>query len=193
MRAIRLGLAVVVFLACLSPLNGQEAQGQATAKNAEPEVPIKVQIVLTEFDGNQKISSLPYTLDMLGTGQHNQHRAFLRFGVRVPIVTGGVPGGNQQYTYQDVGTNLDCTTIQRDDGEYRLDLGIDRSSVSMPDSKVSGLKAGESILGSQPLIRSFREELTLVIKSGQTIEGTSAVDPVTGHVLKVEVTLTVLK
>jgi len=196
MKSTRILLALLLLLVCLPSINAQDTQGEASGKKAAaetapPEIPLKVQVVLTEFDGSQKISSLPYMLNMLGTGPRNPHRAFLRYGVRVPIVTGS---GNQ-VTYQDVGTNIDCSATQREEGDYRLDIGVERSSVSMPGSngKETDWKPGDNSPGPQPLIRSFRDDFTVVVKNGQTAEGTSAVDPVTGHVLKIEVTLTVLK
>ena len=193
MRAIRFGLAMALFLLCLAPLNGQEGQGQENAKNAAPEIPIKVQVVLTEYDGNQRISSLPYMMEVLATAPHFEHRAFLRFGVRVPISTG--TANNNLITYQDVGTNIDCHATQQGEGDYQVYLSIERSSVTIPGSngKETEWKPGDMTPGPQPLIRSFRDELTLDLKNGQTIEGTSATDPATGRVLKVEVTLNVVK
>jgi hypothetical protein len=185
MRITRVLLpAVLIFLA----LPSIKAQEKPAPPAPEPQVPLKVQIVLTEFDGKQEISNLPYTLYMLG-GIHNRRDAKLRYGVKVPISYGnGV-------TYQDVGTNIDCSDLPLDDGSYRLDFTIERSSVSMPgeNGKETDWKPGDNAPSPQPLIRSFRDEFTLVIKNGQTVEGTSAVDPATGHIQKVEVTLTVLK
>jgi hypothetical protein len=149
--------------------------------------PIRVQIVISEFDGTQKISSLPYAFNMLGTTLKARKNARLRFGVRVPVSSGA-----DSFTYQDVGTNIDCEALQRDDGTYRLDLTVDRSSITMP-MKSTDWKPGETNPSTQPLIRSFRDDFTVVAKPGQTIEGTSAVDPVSGHVVKVEVTLNALK
>lgn len=170
--------------------------GQADVKKPEEkpageapplEIPLKVQIVLSEFDGNQKISSLPYTLNMLATGPHDRQIAYIRVGVKVPVST-----SQSTFTYDDVGTNLDGRATVREDGSYRLDLTIDRSTVTMPNSGTDW-KPGQSYTNTEPLIRSFRDEFTLIMRDGQTVQGTSAVDPVTGHVLKVDVTLTVLK
>lgn len=165
----------------------------ATVIDERPETPLRVQIVISEFDGTQKISSLPYALNLLGTRLQNRKDAHLRFGVRVPIASGT---GNQ-INYQDVGTNIDCEAIQRDDGEFRLDLTVDRSSFTIPSANAKEMDwkpgTGDSNPGPQPMIRSFRDDFTVIIRNGQTLEGTSAVDPVTGHVLKVEITLTVLK
>lgn len=163
--------------------NGKVVTDQA------PETPLKVQIVITEFDGTKEISRLPYSLDLLGTHIQNRKEAHLRFGVRVPVATAGGPGA---FTYQDVGTNIDAMALQRDDGTYRLDLTVDRSSVTMPKDGADW-KPGDTNPSSQPMIRSFRDDFTVVATPGHPLQGTSAVDPVTGHVVKVEVALSVEK
>ena len=191
MTRTRILVVVLATLAFMPTLCAQETQSDSAKKPsveaAMPEVPLKIQIVLSEFDGTQKISSLPYTLNMLGTEMRNRNQSHLRFGVRVPVTT-----GTNTFTYQDVGTNIDVLALQRDNGEYRLDLSVDRSSVTMPQ-KGADWKPGDSNPSTEPLIRSFRDDFTVVLKNGQTVEGTSAVDPVTGRVLKVEISLTVLK
>ena len=182
MRTRFMALAVLVLLG-----SGSAPAQEKSPAAAPTEVPVKVQIVLSEFNGTQKISSLPYSLNMLATGPRDRHFVYLRLGVRVPIST-----SSNQITYQDVGTNIDGAATLNGNDEYRLDFTVDRSSVTVPD-KGTDWKPGQSYSTTAPLIRSFRDDFKVIVKNGQTIEGTSAVDPVTGHVLKVDVTLTVLK
>jgi hypothetical protein len=118
--------------------------------------------------------------------------ANLRMGTRVPILstsytpiaTGGA-GVNPltSYQYQDVGTNIDCTTGLLDDGRFRLDLSIEDSSVEEPSRPT----------GDRPALRSFRVTNSLVVKDGQTAQFTTAVDKITGIVTKVDVMLSVVK
>ena len=202
MRINRTLLASLVVLLAVPCLSAQEAEvkekkdkATTVVKDEPSEVPLKVQVVLTEFDGTQKISSFPYTLSILGAGPHERHDAHLRYGVKIPVSIGMVAGATSQITYEDVGTNIDCHAWTVGDGQYRLEFSIARSSVSMPNSngKATEWKPGDTNPSSQPLIRSFRDDFIVVVRNGQTIEGTSAVDPITGHVQKVEVTLNVLK
>jgi hypothetical protein len=164
-----------------------EVKNGKVVNDQPPETPLKIQIVITELDGTKEISRLPYSLNLLGTHLQNRKEAHLRFGVRVPVTVAG--GG---FTYQDVGTNIDALALQRDDGTYRLDLTVDRSSVTMPMNGADW-KPGDTNPSTQPLIRSFRDDFTVVATPGHPVQGTSAVDPVTGHVVKVEVTLSVEK
>jgi hypothetical protein len=205
MRHMRIVIVALVALLALPALFAQDVES-AKIKDKEksketvvvkeapvPDVPLKVQILLTEFDGTKKVASLPYTIYTLASSRPNQHNAHLRFGVKVPIAMSAV--GSSQFTYQDVGTNIDCSAQEFDDGQYNLDFTVERTSVSMrgADGEESEWKPGNENPGPQPLLRSFRDNFTLVMRDGHTMEGTSAVDPVTGHILKVEVTLNVLK
>jgi hypothetical protein len=194
MRTSRLPWAALFILLALPSVYAQEKPSNEPRPNVEaapPEIPLKIQIVLTEFDGAQKISNLPNTIYTVATGPHNRiGRENLRFGVRVPVAT-----GSSQFTYEDVGTTILCGAVVRDDGQFSLEFHVERSSVtvSAPDGKATDWKPGELNPGPQSLIRSFRDDFHLVMRDGRTMEGSSAVDPVTGHVLKIEVTLNVLK
>lgn len=204
MRQTRILLATLIILLALPALFAQDVEnkgmkdkekGKETVvvkEDATPDIPVKVQIVLTEFDGTRKVSSLPYTIYTAASGIHsNEHNSHLRFGVRVPVSTGSAG----QFTYQDVGTNIDCTARRFDDAQYTLDLWVERTSVSMhgTNGDESEWKPGNENPGPQPLLRAFKDNFMLIMRDGQTMEGSSGVDPVTGHVLKVEVTLNVLK
>jgi hypothetical protein len=186
-KRIQVLAIVAAFLVLPAFLQAQQSQTEASrpAPETTSETPLKLHVVLSEFDGTKKISSLPYSMNILGTALRDRRTAHLRYGLRVPIGT----------VYQDIGTDIDCTAIQREDGTYRLDLTVVRSSVSMPGS--NGTEAewtpGHSGPTQSPVIRSFRDEFTVVAKVGQTMEATSAADPLTGHILKVEVMITSLK
>ena len=184
-----LGLVVVVALACAATAR---AQDQAAAK---PPVisPLRVQVVLSKYQGDKKISSLPYTLTI--NSERGSH-ASLRMGAQVPIVTAVTPDAKavtgiaplQQVIYRDVGTNIDCQAYAIDgDGRYKLDLTIEDSSVYTQDTQ-NPMRPGD-----HPSFRSFRSSNTLLLKDGQTAQFTTATDKVSGEVVKVDVTLTVVK
>jgi hypothetical protein len=171
---------------------GLAAAQQKPAQEANHVVPLKVNIVLSEYDGTKKISSLPYTIEAnavavnWGRGPQWTH---LRLGVRVPVQTGAGLGSQVQYI--DVGTNIDCSARALGDGSYQLDVTTERSSVSlqsagkeMQDVHVSNL---------QPIIRTFRVSNSIILRDGQTDESTVATDPVSGHVMRISVTLHVVK
>jgi type II secretory pathway component GspD/PulD (secretin) len=180
-----LAFALVLVAASAGIAGAQDKNADSTANKAP--LPLKVQVVISRYEGEKKISSMPYMLSV-NAGRN----ASLRMGTRVPILstsytpiaTGGA-GVNPltSYQYQDVGTNIDCTTGLLDDGRFRLDLSIEDSSVEEPSRPT----------GDRPALRSFRVTNSLVVKDGQTAQFTTAVDKITGVVTKVDVMLSVVK
>jgi len=153
--------------------------------------PLKVAVVVSRFQGEKKLSSLPYTLSV-----NAGSRASLRMGAKVPVMmmmTANMPkdvpqGGPVQY--QDVGTSIDCnvSTVQ-DDGRYRLEITIDDSSVYGDGPNPADNKPAPG----NPSFRSFRANDSMALRDGQTSQFTTATDKVSGEIVKVDVTLTVVK
>lgn len=167
---------------------------RAQQQAAPPEKPamthLRVDLVLIEYSGEKKISSLPYTIYVgVGDHYHDTPRQSLRMGVRVPIATGQQ---GTQINYNSVGTDIDCLASAMSDGRYRLEVNINRSSIYSPDDGSGG---GEQIhvSGTQPILRSFDSGFDLGLHDGEVAEGISATDPFNGHVLKVSVTIHVVK
>ncbi|MGB8476824.1 MAG: hypothetical protein WCE61_22315 [Candidatus Acidiferrum sp.] len=190
-------LAVMIAIMALAmPLSwAQEKEKPAeVAKPAKSEkaiTPLRVQVVFNEYDGDKKISSLPYTF-LVNADDHGAPAA-VRMGLRVPIETSSNPGV-KQFQYMDVGTNLDGRAEKTDDGRFLLKLGVERSSVYVPGTEgKSAAVGGSEISSAQPIVQQFRTQVNLLIRDGQTIQSTVATDPVTGRVLKVDVTANVLK
>jgi len=140
--------------------------------------PLRVQVVLAEYDGEKKVSSLPYSFTVNADERRARPGSLIRNGVRIPVVT-----AKDQFTYVDIGTNVDCSATLQEDGRYKLQMTLDRSSVSSESAGGSGT----------PVIRQFRVDLNPVLKDGQTVESVASTDPLTGHVYHVSVTLNVLK
>ena len=174
----------------------QDKPAPAPATKAAPTtaVPLKVQILISRYQGEKKISSMPYTLSVsVVPGWQPGARANLRMGAKVPVVTGAMPVGDGKemrggaFQYQDVGTNVDCNAQVLDDGRFRLEITVDDTSI-FPDEQ----KPGSPGPGT-PSFRSFRASDSVVLKDGQTAQFTTATDKVSGETVKIDVTLTVLK
>jgi len=167
-------------------------QAESAKASAVTVTPLRVQVVFTEYDGEKKVSSLPYTL--LINADDKGPQAALRMGLRVPIETGVGSGANKQFQYMDVGTNLDGRADKTDDGKFNLRLNVERSSLYTPGAADKpGTVGGNEILPGQPVVQQFRSQVNLLIRDGQTVQSTVASDPVNGHVTKVDVTLNVIK
>lgn len=157
--------------------------------------PLKVQVTIARYQGDKKISSMPYTLTFNAVPPNN--RANLRMGTKIPVMMvsgmGDVktPEGKPipqvgPIQYQDVGTNIDCFSTQMDDGRFLLNISVEDSSVYPDEQLPAGTKGN-------PSFRSFRGANSMVLRNGETGQFTTATDKLTGETVKVDVTLTVLK
>lgn len=174
---------------CL-PWQGIWAQDKAQEKpkaeeQAKPAVPMKVQIVFAEYDGDKKLSSMPYTFMVAAGGRFNN--TSLRTGVRIPIE---IDGKDQKTTYMDVGTGIDCN-VSEEEGRFRVNLVIDRSGL-YPNKSAEGERLVSQPNG-QPLVQQFRTSESLLLRDGQTSENTLSTDPLNGHTMRVSVTINILK
>jgi hypothetical protein len=167
--------------------------------------PLKIQVVISRYQGDKKISSLPYSLSITGggggvdralTGPAFIGRANLRMGAKVPVaattytpIAAGGAGVNPlvSYQYQDVGTNIDCQVWSVEDGRFRVEITIEDSSVYPDEKEIPGTVKGN------PSFRSFRGSDSMLLRDGATAQFTTATDKVSGETVRVDVTLTVVK
>lgn len=199
MKINAIHVASFLLLGMLSPVGRAQDKPKPEEKSkAEVQTTsVKVQIVFTEYDGEKKVKSLPYTIhvnapDLLDLKSSTWTK--LRIGSRVPVYT-----GKDQFTYLDVGTNIDARAARTGEGRFLLSLTLERSWVegdvsvpmtksdsSQPDSAASHFR--------EPLLHQFKSELAeLKFRDGQPMELTMATDPVSGKVLRAEVTVSVVK
>lgn len=186
-------LAIVVLVVPrLWAQDKEKSTGEAKPAQTEKTItPLRVQVTFTEFDGDKKISSLPYTF--LVNADERGERAALRMGLKVPIEASS-NAGVKQIQFQDVGTNLDGRAEKTEDGRFLLMLNVEKSSAYLPGaSEKPASFGGSEVSRSQPTFQQFRTQANLLIRDGQTIQTTVATDPVTGRVLKVDVTINVVK
>lgn len=197
MKKICLAFVLTGFASLLSPARAQEKlKTEPPAKRADI-TPLRVQVVFNEFDGEKRISSLPYTI-LINADDHSGPQASLRMGLRVPVQTGGLQTGGveavKQFQYIDMGTNIDGRAEKDEEARFNLHLSVERSSAYSP---VAGQRptsiGGTEINNLQPVIQQFKTNVSVRIRDGQTIQSTISTDPVTGRVIKVDVTLNVLK
>jgi hypothetical protein len=185
--AYLLMLAAALWLPSTQAFAQDKPQEKSKSEEkAKPSIAIKVQIVFTEFDGDKKISSMPYSF--MAIADERGYSTSLRTGVRVPVETGNK---DQQITYMDVGSNIDCGIRSEEDGRFRVMLTFDRSAL-YPNKSSEGERMVSNPNG-QPLIRQFRTSDNLILKDGQTSDNILSTDPLNGHTMRVSVTINVQK
>jgi hypothetical protein len=173
---------------------GSMALARAQEKPATPPAPraaatitpVKIQIVISRYQGEKKISAMPYTLSINSrpdnaAGQYVPSHASLRMGASIPVAQGG------PIQYRDVGTNIDCDATVLEDGRFKVNITVDDASVYSEDQPHSPATAGS------PSFRSFKASDAMLLKDGQTAQFTAATDKVNGETMKVDVTLTAVK
>ena len=185
-RAMITALAMVCTLAVTF-----RAAAQPPPPTPSPAVQqsLKVQVVLSRYQGEKKISSLPYTL----TVTTNAPMTSLRMGAEVPVATTVFQGAEgkapvSSYNYRSIGTSIDCSAVALDGGRYSVRLLIEDSSIYPDDSAT-----GADKIGTHPRFRSFKSDESLVLSDGQSAQNTTATDKVTGEIMKVDVTMSVLR
>lgn len=172
------------------------AKAQAARDDLQRLVPLSVEVTVTRYQSEKKISSMPYMLAVNANKLGQAGPALLRMGAKVPVSTIVAPPGNPAgptgpmpgpVNYQDIGTNIDCTAKVVDDG-FELRISVSDTSVytNIQD------KATPTV-GDMPVFRSFQSTNTLVLRDGQSREFTAAADRVNGEVIRIGVTLRVVK
>src|SRR3984893_14949055 len=171
---------------CVAQAPSQEKKPEERAK---PTIPVKVQVVFSEFDGEKKIVSMPYSFTAITNEKlGGYYGTSLRTGVRVPVDAGGP---EQKTNYMDVGSNIDCGLRTTDDDRYHLYMIFERSALS-PNSGAQSEKLQVSRPDAPPLVRQFKASVNMILTDAQTSE-TVSTDPINGHSLHLSVSINVPK
>ena len=148
---------------------------------------LRVQLVISRYQGEKKTGSLPYTFIVTVGGGLVR----MRMGVDTPVPMGTQSPDSKapmSFQYRNVGTNIDCRAGDLGDGRYQLSLNVENSSA------MSGTeRGGETPATGAPLFRRFETSLNPVLRDGQSIQTIASTDPVTGELVKIDVTLNVVK
>lgn len=195
-------LAAALVIA-ISAITGLAQEKTSAAKQEKPTsapepagaVALRVSVVISRYQGEKKIGSLPYVF-----GVTTNDRTNLRMGSDVPIVSRAPKTGDAPFpnvSYRSVGTNIDCIAFPPGPGGvFKLTLTIEDSSVHLDPGQKPGAPGGSFIPGMVndfPSFRTFRTNFGALLRDGQTMQHTSATDPVSGEVMRVDVTLNVMK
>jgi hypothetical protein len=212
-RAIRTILVTAAAIAALASTPALQAAPQAPAEATpmKPAVSLKVDVVLSRWQGEKKVSSLPFSLFVVApafTPMTNRStrdlpiptgRQSVRMGVDVPVgtssrvSTSGQTAGSSTTTntpeYRSVGTSIDGGASQTDDGRFSIFVSVQDTSIFTNDAA----NTTQIRLADPMAFRTFTMNNTLTMRDGQTLPFAMASDKISGDIIKVDVTLTVLK
>ena len=192
---VALAIAATTMVPVAAQNKPQPGTAQPADSSAAAHVPLKVQLTLMRFKGDKKISSVPYMLGVLT----NSQKTSLRMGVQVPVPMtifaksdGGAPSAPQtSYTYRDVGTNIDCEAGNLGNGLFNLIIAVDDSTLFLDRSAESAEE--KKIPRDIPAFRSFRVSFAILLRDGQTMQYAAATDPISGEVMRIEVSLSLAR
>jgi hypothetical protein len=202
MRAVRAVAASFGIMAATVTMAA--AQGQSAPKPSGS-VPLRMQLLISRYQGDRRISATPYTFVVNATdlpGQQDWSR--IRMGVEVPVIAPPPPPEGKQndaapppkpvFQYRPFGTNIDCIAQPLDGGRFKVSITIDESTpYSDQDQARFPSPNNENRAGMNPVFRSFRLANVLLLKDGQSEQMSSATDRFSGEIVKVDVTLSVIK
>lgn len=186
-------LFATVTIFCRPLLAQEKPKVENAAKQDARPILLKIQVVFEEFDGEKKTKSMPYST-LLSAGSGNVEFAKIRIGNRVPLYTGKENG----LQYIDVGTNLDFRADPLEAGKFAVKVSLERSwvygDVMIPvDKSVDVPSGGSPGQFKEPVIGQYKTDVNLLLRDGQTVDSTVATDPLTGRLMKIELTLTIVK
>jgi len=197
LRRLAVVLATAVIAVALAPASRAQETPKPEMLKPDPgpvKALLRVQIAIARYQGERKVSSVPYAMLVTSDGR----KVRLRMGVEVPITVTKVSASEgppvSSFQYRNVGTNIDCWAEERGSGLYQLSLNIEASSIFPSPGGESGVGVSEAGFSpDRPLFRTFNVGLNPTMRDGQTLQTVASTDPVTGEVVKIDVTLNVVK
>jgi hypothetical protein len=186
MKTIKMCLTVLVAAlvagACF-------AQSEA-AKPAEPPPPkyFRLDFVVKELDSGKVVNSRAYSMT-ISTGPQNtgpQNRvSSIRAGSRVPVST-----KSGEYTYLDVGVNIDCNSAKEVQNQLALNVIADVSTTANDTSTGPAGLGGSTNTPGQPIIRQNRWSGDVLVPLRKATTIFSSDDATTKRQMQLELTAT---
>ncbi|MBI2840390.1 MAG: hypothetical protein HYX75_18895 [Acidobacteria bacterium] len=166
---------------------GVKAEEGGAGTPQEPGAPLMLQLVFNRYHGDKRIESVPYSLPVTANGGSTR----VVIGIQIPLKYEGkeFPGN---VVYKNAGRDVTVRADALNDGRFKVSCLFDQSAVYSNNDEASPAGGGGASL-APPILRHLSSEATLVLGDGQTGQHTVATDPMNGDVVRVDVTLRVVK
>ena len=199
-------IGVCVVAAMVAGVFAPDVRAQAPqGSQAPPPLPtvaVQVDVLLSRWQGEKRISAIPFVL-MANAGSRG-NSVSLRMGVDVPVgtstsnvtQTSGAQTQNPRAVatekhvteFRNVGTDIDASVSRADATNFGVYVNIRDSSIFTSDQTKM-----PTSMADPTAFRTFSTSNTLNMTDGQTRLFGVATDKITGETLRIEVKLTVLK
>ena len=185
MKAVCAALVISALMASSAARIEARADVQGQAEKGAPPIPLKVTVTVSRWEGEKRTANLPFVLWVNTGGSAN-----VQMGSDVPVPTvtmkEGVTVPVQSFNYRSLGTNITCKAESMAEGLYRLQVDIQ-------DTQVFRLPTGATTASPAAVYQNFRSSNSPMLRDGQTVQFAVATDKTSGEVIKLDVTLNLVK
>jgi hypothetical protein len=175
-------IAICMWAALLTAAPGVRAQDAPAKAPEEPKAPGKrllVRFQETRLRGASTTATRACTVTL----HADAGRARVFVGTQAAITVADKNAPASMFKNAGVEARVGATTLP--DGRYRLDARFEESSVLAASTGGDATTAG-----GNPILQVVRGQSQVSLREGETVPFASAVDPVTGEVVRVDLTLT---
>ena len=186
-------LVVALLAVSVKPVTTHAASGQSF-QSAIP-VTLKLTVVISRFNGEKKVGSLPFLLMAIAGSAPDRdgEQTQLQTGARVPVPQTTFSSDKQapttSYSYQQFGTNISASGRGLDANTFSIGLTVTDSQLLSDSPEQAQYAQGVRL----PRYQSFTSSNRLILRDGQTVQYTAATDKTSGEVIKLDVTMNVVK
>jgi len=158
---LKSALLPVALLACLLPVVST-AQLPTPVPTKQLAHTYRLTYTLTVMEAGKRVGVQHFSLTISAP----TNRAQMKLGEKIPVATGSysadgkATGVQTQFTYLDIGLNIDATLIEEPNG-VQLHSKVEQSSVAPVPAKISDI--------SEPIIRQMVLDNTSVIAPGKSV------------------------
>lgn len=171
--------ALFLVISSLAPLPLLAQQAGQPASQKPPAHYYKLTLTVEETNDSGQVANARTFVATVETGSNMQQ---IRTGTRVPIMTGSTgSAGASQFTYIDIGVNVDVQDVQETGDRLAMKVRADVSSVGDQEN-IGNMK--------EPVIRSNRWDSAVLIPIGKSTVVFSADDLNDKGKMQVELTAT---
>jgi hypothetical protein len=151
----------------------KEASAAAVEERAGPRVRVRF---LESRQRGDKRTTVPSCAVVLHAGEKG---AFLFVGTQVALRTSD--RSTPAVLFKNSGMQANVTVEALPDGRFRVDASFENGSLLAPEG---GAPAASE--GGNPVLRAIKGESRMVVRAGETVPFASAVDTVTGEVVRID-------
>ena len=155
---------------------GRHSGPTAVSASGRPQpptpIPLKVTVVLSRFQGEKRVSSMPYVIGVMASGWGRGPRPRSAWGSRSPSLrrfSAATASRTPSSSYPTAPlTNIDCgaTFDEAVAGVFQLDLTVSDSSLGLDATK----KTAQGVVPDVPSFRNFNSSFTALLRDGRTMQ-----------------------